>query len=378
MNPSLKGRDIRTAFAGDEFQILLVANKFQTGFDQPLPCAMYVDKELGGVNAVQTLSRLNRVYPGKDKTFVLDFVNEPEEILQAFEPYYKTATLSGVTDPNLIHELQSKLDDARIYTGSEVEAFANSFFDPKGKQKDLQAWIAPAVERFRAKWEEAEEEAKAGHTKALDELKIFRKDLSTFVGMYDFLSQIINYGDTELESRSIFFRHLSPLLKAHNLKDKVDLSLVQLTHYKLELQEQRSLVLGGSENAQLKPMAATGSGVGHEAEKLPLVEVIELMNKVFEGEFSQADVSHFVSYVRDKMLENPVLEAQAQINTKDQFEHGSFQGALTHAILSGLEKHQDMASQVFKKEETRKKFEKAMLDVVYNALRHAKPTLGTE
>ena len=149
MNPGLQGRDLREAFAGDDYQILLVANKFQTGFDQPLLVAMYVDKRLAGVAAVQTLSRLNRIAPGKDETFILDFVNDPEEILAAFAPYYKTAQLTAVTDPNLIHRLQAKLDDVRLYTASEVDAFAAVFYDPKSQQKDLQAPIAPAVERYR-------------------------------------------------------------------------------------------------------------------------------------------------------------------------------------------------------------------------------------
>ena len=96
LNPNLKGRDIREAFKGDEYHILLVANKFQTGFDQPLLCGMYVDKRLAGIQAVQTLSRLNRAHPGKDTTYVLDFINDPEDILQAFKTYYTTATLSNV------------------------------------------------------------------------------------------------------------------------------------------------------------------------------------------------------------------------------------------------------------------------------------------
>src|SRR5690606_28382812 len=110
LNPGLKGRDIREAFAGEEFQLLLVANKFQTGFDQPLLCGMYVDRRLAGIQAVQTLSRLNRAHPGKDTTYVLDFVNSSEEILSAFRVYYDTAELSGVTDPDAVLDLKAKLD----------------------------------------------------------------------------------------------------------------------------------------------------------------------------------------------------------------------------------------------------------------------------
>src|SRR5262245_46497430 len=188
MNPDIKGRDLRDAFDTDEFRLLIVANKYQTGFDQKKLCGMYVDKKLAGVAAVQTLSRLNRTMPGKDETFVLDFVNNADEILHAFQPYYETAELANVSDPNIIHNLQMKLDQARIYTPSEVDAFAQAYFDPKGGQKQLQAYISPAVDRYRDRWKTATE---ANKKQELDALDIFRKDLGSFVRVYDFLSQII-------------------------------------------------------------------------------------------------------------------------------------------------------------------------------------------
>jgi type I restriction enzyme R subunit len=149
MNPGLKGRDLRDAFDTDEYQVMLVANKFQTGFDQPKLCAMYVDKKLRGVDCVQTLSRLNRTAPGKDEPFVLDFVNEPDDILESFLPYYGTAQLEDVTDPNLIYAIQDHLDAERIYTEAEVIAFADAFFDPKQTQDKLTYLTRPAVDRYR-------------------------------------------------------------------------------------------------------------------------------------------------------------------------------------------------------------------------------------
>src|SRR5690606_26301967 len=123
MNPDIRGREPAEAFKEDIYRVLLVANKYQTGFDQPLLHTMYVDKRLSGVLAVQTLSRLNRTYPGKEDTFVLDFVNDPHEILESFQPYYRTAQLESVTDPNIVHELQIKLDKAGVYYRTEVDAF---------------------------------------------------------------------------------------------------------------------------------------------------------------------------------------------------------------------------------------------------------------
>ena len=130
MNPGLKGRDMRKAFDSDDYQVMIVANKFQTGFDQPKLCAMYVDKKLGGVECVQTLSRLNRTYPSKAETgtFVLDFFNEPQDILDAFQPYYQTAELADVSDPDLIFDLYEKLRAAGIFQCHEVEQICHAFF----------------------------------------------------------------------------------------------------------------------------------------------------------------------------------------------------------------------------------------------------------
>ncbi|MFN9195169.1 MAG: type I restriction endonuclease subunit R, partial [Pseudomonadota bacterium] len=141
LNPGLKGRDIRETFAGPDYHLLLVANKFQTGFDQPLLCGMYVDKMLGGSQAVQTLSRLNRAHPGKDTTYILDFVNDPVDVLKAFKTYYETAELESATDPHLVYDLRAKLDAAGHYDDFEVERVVQVELDPKGTQKELDAAI---------------------------------------------------------------------------------------------------------------------------------------------------------------------------------------------------------------------------------------------
>ena len=183
MNPRLKGRDIRDAFATDDYRIIIVANKFQTGFDQPLLVAMYVDKKLSGVAAVQTLSRLNRIAPGKDQTFVLDFANTAEDIVEAFEPYYEATTLADVTDPNIVHQTMAKLDAAGIYFESEVDGLVDDFLSHKGNNA-LTKWITPARDRFRDR-----ERAALDHNdkRTLDELELFRKDVSTYLRQYEVL-----------------------------------------------------------------------------------------------------------------------------------------------------------------------------------------------
>jgi len=136
---------------------LLVANKFQTGFDQPLLCGMYVDRRLAGIQAVQTLSRLNRASPGKDATYVLDFVNSSEEVLAAFKTYYDTAELEGVTDPNLVYDLRAKLDGSGHYDDFEVDRVVAVEMNPKAKQGDLIAALEPVADRLLKRFKQAQE-----------------------------------------------------------------------------------------------------------------------------------------------------------------------------------------------------------------------------
>jgi type I restriction enzyme R subunit len=187
-------------FERPEYRFLIVANKFQTGFDQPLLHTMYVDKKLGGVNAVQTLSRLNRTHPEKKGTLVLDFANESEEIRAAFEPYYETTLLSEATDPNLLYELQTRLGAFPVYGGSDVEAFAKVYFDAKATQDRLYAVLAPVVEHFGAL--------------SAEEQQDFRGQLTDYVRLYVFLAQVLTFTDPDLEKLYVFARHLRRRLPA--------------------------------------------------------------------------------------------------------------------------------------------------------------------
>lgn len=363
MNPDLKGQDIRDAFDTDLYQILIVANKYQTGFDQPLLMAMYVDKRLAGVTAVQTLSRLNRIYPGKPDPFVLDFVNKPDEILAAFAPYYRTAELSDVSDPNIIHDLHSKLDAARIYTASEVEAFALAYFTPGGTQKQLQAHIAPAVDRFRVRLASAQD---ANDKSETDALAIFRKDVGSFVRAYEFLSQIFEYDDTDLEKHNVFFKHLQPWLRLENQHQPIDLSTVELTHYRMQDLGKRQLKLGEEgDEYKLAPPTDIGTAAAHEPDMAQLSQVIAQMNELFAGELTDADLLTYARHITDKLLENDTLSKQAAHNNKEQFALGDFPSVFVDTIIEGLDNYQSMAEQVLTKDQTRKGFERLVLDLVY-------------
>ncbi len=193
--------EVQTAktFEGPDYRLLVVANKFQTGFDQPLLQTMYVDKKLGGVNAVQTLSRLNRVHPDKSNTMVLDFTNEADDIQAAFQPYYETTILSEATDPNLLYEIQTRLKEFPIFTDDDVESFAQLLFSGKVTQDQIYAALAPFVSRFSELQE--------------DEQRDFRSQFADYVKLYSFLAQVLTFVDADLEKLYVFARHLRRLLK---------------------------------------------------------------------------------------------------------------------------------------------------------------------
>ncbi|TQJ33050.1 type I restriction endonuclease subunit R [Arthrobacter sp. SLBN-122] len=338
MNPKLNGREIPKAFNTDEYQIMLVANKFQTGFDQPLLVAMYVDKKLSGITAVQTLSRLNRVTAGKDQTFVIDFVNDPDEILAAFQQYHKEAEMSGVTDPDIVHDLQAKLDKTGIYEESEVEQTAAAWVG-KVSHELLRATVEPARSRFKVRYQQARD---ANDTAGMDALDIFRKDLGSFIRAYDFLSQIIDYQDTDLEKRSIFYKLLARIISSENQdREKLDLSEVVMTHYKLHKQAKADLKLSAEESVALDPMTAAGSATAHEAKKARWAEIIEQMNKFFEGSgLSDADQLSVAESVLNKALENHTLRGQAVANGKaDFYSSPKIRTTVEDSVIEAGEQH---------------------------------------
>ena len=363
MNPDIRGQDPAEGFKAEDYRVLLVANKYQTGFDQPLLQAMYVDKRLSGVLAVQTLSRLNRTYPGKDEPFVLDFVNDPEEILESFQPYYRAAHLEEVTDPNIVHELQIKLDAAPVYLVSEVEGFAQAFFDPRRRQASLHAYLKPAADRFQQLPEEEADQ--------------FRKDLGTFLRMYDFLSQIIPYNDSDLEKRYAFGKNLMPRINAPHATSLVELdSDVRLSHYRLQRLGEQSLDLATGASVPLRPVSEAGTGHALEDEKRRLAEIVEHMNDLFAGDLSEADLVGYVTTIQGKLLESPALAEQAATNTEEQFALGDFKAILTDIILEGQEGHNRIAEQMLKDERTFTAMQGMLARAVYAAFRSARAGVG--
>jgi type I restriction enzyme R subunit len=382
LNPGLRGRDIRDAFTDEDCKILLVANKFQTGFDQPLLCGMYIDRRLAGIQAVQTLSRLNRAHPSKDTTYILDFVNSSEEVLKAFRQYYETAEIEAATDPNLIFDLRAKLDASGHYDQYEINRLVTVELDPSATQGQLIAALEPVAQRLLHLFKHAQERFKAARDKvekdeARDEMNsliLFRNDMGGFVRVYTFLSQIFDYGSTEIEKRFLFYKRLIPLLQFGREREGVDLSGVKLTHHNLKAQGKRNLSIGG-DPILLPSITGVGSGSVQDKEKALLAEIIAKVNDLFEGELTEDDQLIYVNNViKGKLLESEALRVQAQNNTKAQFAASpTLSNEILNAVMDALAAHEAMSSQALHSQRVRNGLKEILLGPgeLYETLRRA-------
>ncbi len=313
MNQGIREKELPEKFATQEYQVLLVAEKYQTGFDQPLLHTMYVDKRLAGIQAVQTLSRLNRIHPLKEDTFVLDFVNDREEIREAFKTYYEGAEMGEEVDPARLYAIKSELDVTGIYLNEEVERFCEVYFKPKQKQSALDhqamnAALDPAVSRFAARQTENEDEA-----------ELWRGKLQAFQNLYGFLSQVIPYQDSDLERLYVFIRHLSAKLprrpggQAYRFDDEV-----KLEYYRLQKISEGSISLRDGDARRLDGPAEVGSGVLREQPVL-LSQLIDIVNERFGTDFNQADQLFFDQIVEEAMTDEGLRQAAA-VNPGDKFQ----------------------------------------------------------
>ena len=260
-------KETAEAFKGDEYRFLVVANKFQTGFDAPLLLAMYVDKPLSGVHAVQTLSRLNRTHPAKESTIVLDFANQAQHIQEEFQPYYKTTVLSEGTDPNLLYDLARKLREYQFYTPDEATDFVRLLLSDDAHQGQLQNQLAPVVDRVNAG--------------SVAERADFRSELQRYTRLYAFLSQIIPYEDAELEKLYYFARCLWRLLPPDPSQLPTEiLDLIDLESYRVRKTSSGSLP-PDPQLEMLEPMLESETYGATEDPKEPLSEIIQFLNDEF-------------------------------------------------------------------------------------------------
>ena len=293
-----------------ENRFLIVANKFQTGFDQPLLHTMYVDKKLGGVNAVQTLSRLNRTHPEKKGTLVLDFANEADAIKKAFEDFYETTLLSEATDPNLLYEMQTRLAAFPVYTGTEVTDFARVYFDSKATQDRLYALLAPIVERFQQLSKEEQHD--------------FRGQLNDYVRLYAFLAQVLPFADADLEKLYVFARHLRRLLPPDRTELPREVQQnIDMESYRIQQTGNGRIVL--DRKAGILDPQSTKGRYGLPPEEIEaLSRIIAELNERF-GLNLGPEHRVTLSQMMEKLDGDPALDAAARVNTRENvrltFDH---------------------------------------------------------
>jgi type I restriction enzyme R subunit len=361
MNNGIKEKELPEKFGTDEYQLLLVAEKYQTGFDQPLLHTMYVDKRLSGVQAVQTLSRLNRTCPGKEDTFVLDFVNDTQEILDSFQPYYEQTTVAEEAEPKQRYELQARLDAAQVYHRDEVQAFAQVFFTPKaaGTPADharMNACLDPAVGRFGKLDEAAREE--------------FRGALTAFRNLYGFLSQAIPFQDSDLEKLYAFVRFLIGKLPRDSGPHYDFDDDVALKYYRLQKISQGAITLEKGKIGEVSGPTDVGTGASHD-DQIQLSMLIDILNERFGTDFKPAD-QLFLDSIREDAVANDTLRQAAQANTMENFGY-VFLKSLEDLFIDRMGQNEDITARFMNDADFKRLVGQHLLKQVYEQINTPPP-----
>ena len=329
-------KELPLKFAEDEYKILIAADKFQTGFDQPLLHTMYVDKALSGVRAVQTLSRLNRTLPGKEDTFILDFVNDRQTILDSFQPYYETTTVTDEPEPNHLYDLKAKLDGQQIYLNAEVDALARVYFNSTTRmiartQAQLYRHIDPAVDRYK-------------NIKAEEEKEAFKKSLRTWTNLYAFMAQIMPFREVEFEKFYAYSKLLLTKLPKRDLADSMRfIDEVALEYYRLQKIKDGSIDLITGETGELDGL--TEAGIKRDKEnKTTLSEIIDILNDRFGTEFEEAD-RLFFEQIETELMQDATLQTQARVNKLDTFKY-AFEEMFIDKLIDRMDQNQEIFEKI--------------------------------
>lgn len=341
----------------DEGNILVVAEKFQTGFDEPLLHTMIVDKKLRDVKAVQTLSRLNRTCPGKTDTYILDFVNTAEEIQAAFQPYYQETILAEEINVDQIYKIRDELRNYKVYGSSDVELVAKIYFDPNAKKTDsVQAQVTNALKPA----------ADVYNTLNADQRYEFRRTIRKFVKWYNYISQIVRIFDKELHKEYVLCSYLAHLIpddpkQIWKLGDRV-----RLEYYRLEKTYEGSIELE-EHSSELKPGAKKGAGGGQER-KSPLEEIIEKVNEYYKGEFTEGD-RVMMDTLRRKMSQDQKLKKSARQDGRQIFEKNVFPKIFGETAQTSYMENDQAYQSLFTDAAKYRAIMTAMAEVLYNDLR---------
>lgn len=357
--PELTGygeQELPQIFDKDDYRILIVADKYQTGFDQPLLHTMYVDKKLSGVKAVQTLSRLNRTCPGKEDTFILDFVNDRETIFTAFQPYYEVTSVKEDDDLNHLYDLKNRLDQFQVYWESDIDGFANVYFDPNIRmeqaknQRVLYSFTDGAIDRFRNLEEERRDE--------------FKKSLRSWTNLYAFLAQIMPFVDVDFEKFYAYAKLLQTRLPKQELGESLYfVDEVALEYYRLQKIKEGAIELKKGETEDLSGVTEAGLKRAKE-EDAQLSEIIDVLNQRFGTEFDEAD-KLFFDQIEAELMQDTTLEAQALANKMDTFKY-AFEDLFTGKLVERMDQNQDIFEKILEDKAFGSLVKEWMMRRVYN------------
>ncbi|MGB6130951.1 MAG: type I restriction endonuclease [Acidobacteriaceae bacterium] len=362
MNNGLRESQLPKEFTKDLYQVLIVAEKYQTGFDQPLLHTMYVDKRLDGVQAVQTLSRLNRTQAGKEDTFILDFVNEAEDIREAFKPYYEVPGIDQQVDVQQLYGLQKSLADEQVYWANEVEEFAKVFFRPKQFQSQtdhaaMHRILNGPVERFAALSEEKQEQ--------------FRSNLVAYRNLYSFMSQVIPFQDADLEKLYAFIRLLIPRLPKRGTGPTVAIDdEVALRYYRLQQTSEGSIALSAGERGSLPAPTAVGTGQNHR-EEVELSRLIDVINDRFGTDFKPAD-QLFFEQLREESVSDTSIQQAAMANSLENFGY-VFDKALEDKFIDRMDQNQEIFTRYMNDKDFQQLVSEWLRKQVYDQVRTQQP-----
>ena len=397
MNSDVKGQDLRLAFDRPEYRVMLVADKFQTGFDQPKLVAMYVDKKIANdVEIVQTFSRLNRMAPGKDEVFIIDFVNDPENVRRAFAMYDDGAQIDDVQDVNVVYEIKEQLDGQGLYEISDLETFKEARFktirdithaqEPQHKAlytategptrlfNQRLKMLREAITTWEAAFDKAHSQGdQAGmksadhhrqeHAEQIKTLMAFKAGLGRFCRTYAYVAQLIDFGDPELENFAAFAKLLQKRL-AGETPESVDLKGLVLTGFDIKGKEDAPGDEG--DTPVLKPIGPGGGGGAGDTPCF-LTEIIDKLNHLFGEATPLRDQVAFVNQIASIARENDVVMAQVESNTRDQAMKGHLPGAVQQGVVRALTSHQKLATLVLKSD---RQAMAALTDVIYELIRN--------
>lgn len=339
----------------DNFNVLIVAEKYQTGFDEPLLHTMIVDKKLKGVKAVQTLSRLNRTCPGKTDTFVLDFANSQEDILEAFQPFYQETFLKQEVNVDLIYQTQKELRGFAVYTDEDIDEFAKEYF--RQDKQDSRAMgrmtsiLKPVADRYNQKTQ--------------NERYQFRRQIRSFLKWYGYISQIVRMFDKDMHKEYVFCSYLLGLLPAEAV-DMIDLEgKLKLEYYKL--QKTFSGAIRIQESKGVYEPVKQRSAMGMD-QKEPLEEIIEKINEKYKGAFTDGD-RVLLSALRDKLMNDKKLQGMAKSSDPQIFTESIFPKVFNDAALESYTESQDTYTSLFEDQSKYNAIMSALAEIIYREIR---------